>query len=468
MPPYLDNWVFETLAELVDEAARDHEQDPDQAGLLVALSGGPDSVALLDLSVRWARAEQRPVMAAHFNHHLRGEAGQADEDFCRELCQRLGVPLHVGGGDVRGLARQRGRGLEEAGRTLRLQFLEAVRGEHDLAAVATGHHRDDQVETVLLRLFRGTGADGLRGMRPRRGRLIRPLLQHDRIAIMDHLATTGMTWREDASNLDGSNRRSRVRHELLPLARDIFGVGTDHAVTRHAQLAADDADLMARLLSDRWLEISAEAPEGLGGPAIDVPALLAQPPVVRQRLVRLWLLMHIPTDLALAHVREAQRWLERGQSGSTLDLPAGITMVRQFDTVGARGAVPEAGSVAEWRVTVEPLDAVPEPVPSPTRDQHGWRLVCNPEALQGNLRLRHPRDGDRLEPFGLGGSKKLSDLVREQRIPADMRPHLLIVEDDAGPLWVVGVAQAERTRLLPSNRRAVTILVTPRRPGRRS
>ena len=463
----LFNVVASRFDELVAAAAAAHGQPFDGAGLLVALSGGPDSVALLDLARRWADADGRPLLAAHFNHHLRGEFGDADEAFCRTLCADLGVPLRVGGGDVRGVARQRGRGLEEAGRTMRLQFLEAVRGEHDLAAIATGHHRDDQIETVILRMFRGTGPDGLQGIRPRRDRLIRPLLNCDRIQILDHLAAAGLSWREDASNSDGSNRRGRVRHELLPLARDIFGVGAGQAVARHAELAAEDSDLLAQLLQSAWDSVKSTTPEGLCAPAISVTALREQTPAVGQRLVRLWLLQHIPVDLALAHVREVWRWLEHGQSGSHLDLPGGVTLVRQFDTAAADGVMPEVSSVAEWRVSVEPLAEKPDPVPPPVRDEHGWRLVCSAETLQGNLRLRHPRDGDRMEPFGLGGSKKLSDLAREQRIPSSMRPYLLIVEDDGGPLWVVGVAQAERTRLLPSTRRAVTILVTPRRPERR-
>ncbi len=175
----------------------------------------------------------------------------------------------------------------------------------------------------------------------------------------------------------------------------------------------------------------------------------------------------VPEDLALVHVDEVLRWARHGQSGSSLDLLAGLRVERVFDHIGMAGAPPPLDSVADWRVSVEPLPQRPEPVPAPRCEGRQWRLICDADALRGNLRLRHPRQGDRLEPFGLGGSKKLSDLAREQRIPAALRPSLLIVEDDDGPLWVVGVAQAERTRLLPTTRQAVTILVTRRRHERR-
>jgi tRNA(Ile)-lysidine synthase len=468
MPSRFIATAHDQLAALLAEAARAHEQDPDQAGLLVALSGGPDSVALLDVAASWCRPTGRRLIAAHVNHHLRGEASDRDQAFCEELCRSLAVPLEVGHGDARALARERGRGLEDAARALRLDTLEAIRAAHELTAIATGHHRDDQTETVILRLFRGTGLDGLAGLAPRQGRLIRPLLPCRRGEILDHLAAGGLTWRDDASNHDGSNRRSRVRQELLPLVRDIFGPGADEPPARLADLAAVDLDYLTARTLDAWGQVVRPAPAGMAAPAASATALADLPVAIARRVIRHWLGFHLPVDLALAHVDEVQRWLRHGQSGSGLDLPAGLRLCRTFDILAVSGALPPATAAGAWRVRVEPLSTLPDPIPAPRGDADtGWQLVTGAEALQGNLRLRHPREGDRLAPFGLGGTKKLSDLMREQRIPAAMRPDLLVVEDDAGPLWVVGVAQDERTRLLPTTRQAVTIFVTRRRLERR-
>ncbi len=189
----------------------------------------------------------RPLLAAHVNHGLRGAEADRDEAFCRDLCREMGVSLLVSGGDVRGLARQRGRGLEEAGRILRLQYLEAARGEHDLGAIATGHHRDDQLETIVMRLFRGTGPDGLRGIPRRRERFIRPLLRVSRAQLLDYLCERQLVWREDASNLDGSNVRGRIRRELLPLVQDIFGAGAAEPPTRYAEIAGVDHEFLEAL-----------------------------------------------------------------------------------------------------------------------------------------------------------------------------------------------------------------------------
>lgn len=468
MPNRFIATVCEQLALLLGDAARAHGQNPDSAGLLVALSGGPDSVALLDVAAAWCRDSGRPLIAAHVNHHLRGDASGRDQAFCEEMCRRLSVPLEVGHGDARTLAREGGRGLEDAARALRHHHLEAVRAAHGLAAIATGHHRDDQTETVILRLFRGTGLDGLAGLAPRQGSIIRPLLPCRRRHVLAHLTGRGLTWRDDTSNHDGSNRRGRVRQELLPLVRDIFGPGADEPPARLADLVATDLAYLTAEALQVWERAVRPTPAGMTGAAISAIALAGLPTALARRVIRHWLGQHLPVDLALAHVEDVHHWAAHGQSGSGLDLPGGVRLCRTFDVLAVAGTMPPAVAASAWRVLVEPLPCPPDPIPPPSGNPDaGWQLVAAADRLQGNLRLRHPRDGDRLVPFGLDGTKKLSDLMREQRIPVAMRPDLLVVEDDGGPLWVVGLAQDERTRVLPTTRQAVTILVTRRRLERR-
>ena len=183
------------LEALVRQAAP--ATNPPATGLLVALSGGPDSVALLYLARARAAATGAPLAATRLNHRLRGADADADESFCRELCARLGVPLQdVTRADPRPLARRRGLGLEEAGRVLRRRLLlRLLAARPELACAATGHHRDDQTETVIMRLFRGAGLDGMRGIRPVAGRIIHPLLAADRQEILAFLEALGQPWR---------------------------------------------------------------------------------------------------------------------------------------------------------------------------------------------------------------------------------------------------------------------------------
>lgn len=433
-------------------------------GVLIALSGGPDSVALLLAAKEWSESSGRPVQAAHLNHGLRGEAADADERFCADLCAAHDIALHRRSEDPRPVARLRGQGLEEAGRHLRRRFFRSLLAEHPrLCCVATGHHRDDQSETVIQRLFRGTGPDGLRGILPVQGETIHPLLGFDRREILAFLGERGQPWREDATNEQGSNVRSRLRRELLPLVRDIFGPGSDRQPARLAELLQGDLELLETVTE------TALAEAALPG-ALSVPPLLALDEALARRVLRRWLAEVRPgndRDLELVHIVNILAWLREGSSGSRLDLPGEGVLRRDFERLEFResnSARPPLRSAADFRILVSKPSAAEDPVDRARREAAAdpWNLTCPASVLRGNLRIRNRREGDRFQPFGMDGSRKLSDLLRERRIPADERAAVLVVADDAGILWVVGLARAERTRLLPSTEQTVTLSVVER------
>lgn len=492
MPPHsINERVSAAIIRLCDRvrtdlAATTGDGAATARGLLVGLSGGPDSVALLLIAHEWAQTSGSPVAAAHLNHRLRGHDADADQQFCHALCDRLGLPLHLRRIDPRPVARQRRLGLEEAGRVLRRRFFaDLLAADQQLLCVATGHHRDDQAETVVMRLFRGTGLDGLRGIRPVHGRTIHPLLDFGRTEIVRYLEQCGQPYRLDSTNETGDNTRSRVRRELLPLVRDIFGRGAAEAPARLAALIEDDADWLEAAANDRLAALSVDG-------ALAVDALCALPAAVAHRVVRLFYADALatenravaaetgaganlsPIDLQRNHVTGLLDWLVTGQSGQTLDLPHGLQAVREFDRLRLRRRENQSATVssaASYRILVEP-----EPSSSPatlepgatgsagslTHDADSWRLRCPADALQGRLRVRTWRPGDRIELPGLGGHKKVSDLLREQRVPASARPGILVVEDDRGLLWVVGQACAARAQLLPTPVPTVTIAVVTR------
>ncbi len=172
----------------------------------------------------------------------------------------------------------------------------------------------------------------------------------------------------------------------------------------------------------------------------------------------------LPVDLELVHIEAILRWLRHGQSGSSLDLPGPLQLAWVFDRLRIATRPPPAQGPEQWRVRLEPLGELPAPIPPPHQRGVTWRLISAADPLVGNIQLRQLQPGDRLQPFGLAGHKKLSDLVQEKRIPRAWRPGLLVVVDQVGPLWVVGVAQAERTRVLPTTRQAVTIILERRHP----
>ncbi len=448
------------------------------AGLLVALSGGPDSVALLLGAREWALAGGNPLEAVHLDHALRGEESAGDRDFCRRLCGDLGVTLHEHRRDPRPIARSRGLGLEEAGRHLRLSlFAGILDGSERLHAVATGHHADDQAETVLMRLFRGTGPTGLAGMQAREGRLIRPLLHLGRRDIVAGLESLGQVWRIDSTNETGDNLRARMRRELIPLLDDLFGQGCHRNPARTADLLGRDLAFLERLTGEALARIGGDG----GRDDLDVPGLLGLDPALAGRVVHRWLQEteqssptggREPDGPGRAHVEAILDWLRNGQSGTGLDLPGGRRIRRDFDRIGF-GTVPGGTAplrpASDYRILVathpggvDPVDLGRAEGPGEARGPDAWRLTCPAGCLRGNLKVRNPRPGDRLQPFGVAGSKKLSDLLQEKKVPASRRDSVLVVADAEGILWVVGLARAERTRLLPDTDRMVTISVSRR------
>nr|MEE4266955.1 tRNA lysidine(34) synthetase TilS [Candidatus Krumholzibacteria bacterium] len=444
--------------------------DEAQPGLLVALSGGPDSVALLLAAHHWAQDTGGFLAAAHLDHKLRGEASTTDAAFCRDLCQRLEIPLHEKAEDPRPVANRRGQGLEEAARHLRLDFLTQVLSQDPrLHCVAKGQHRDDQLETLVTRFFRGAGTAGMAGILPVSGPYIHPLLDFSRAEILAFLEGIHQPWRSDASNLDGQNIRARLRRELLPVAQEVFGEGFAQAPLRLGRLMAQDQEYLDQVTR------AALAPLALpeGGLALD--GLLDLHPAIAQRVLKKWISRPMEpsgSQLAAVHVMNILDGLREGQSGAGWDLPGGWRLTRQFDVLSLDG--PHQGPAAErpaadFRLLVQPVDPVQDPEAlglaegAGLRDDLGrWNLSCPSDVLQGNLRIRNPRPGDRFQPFGLDGTRKLSDLFRDHRIPESRRPGVLVVEDEVGILWIVGLARAERTRLLPTGGRIVTICVAER------
>lgn len=449
--PFLDLVLPELDRLLATAASAD-------AGLLAALSGGADSVALLRAAVARREAGGGTVEAAHLNHGLRGEASDADQAFCEALCASLDVPLHVRRADPRDL----GGNLEAAGRELRRAFFaETLDAAPHLGAVATGHHRDDQLETLVLRFFRGTGPAGLRGILPVDGRTIHPLLAAGRADVVAYLERLGQDWREDPTNIGGDNARARLRAEALPLLRDILGPGVDAAPLRLAELLAADESVLAAAAGAGLAEFDD------GAPGLPVDALLAAPQPLATRIVRHVLRdLGLRIDLARAHLDRLFAWLPESRSGAAVDLVGGWTARREFARVVFVPPVGETGlsPSRDVRILVEPAAAGdlarPEPAAGAGVSGSGpWRLTLPAEALRGAPRARPWRPGDRLVPLGMTGRKKVSDLLREHRVPVSEREGILLVEDDAGPLWLVGVVRAERTRLLPSHTEAVTLLV---------
>jgi tRNA(Ile)-lysidine synthase len=392
--------------------------------VVVGLSGGADSVALLHVLAGLARHRGFAVVAAHLDHGLRPDSA-ADAAFCRELCETLGIPFRTRRADVAARRRAEGGGLEEAARRERHAFLRSVKEDEGASWIALAHTRDDQAETVLLRLLRGAGGLGLSAMRPRAGDLLRPMLSLSRRDVLDHLAERSLSWREDASNADLAIARNRVRHELIPYLERHFNPAVREALARSAALLAEDADVL-----------------GAGaGDALTVTALRSTPRAVARLTVRRALqaagglrgvgLKHVDAIVDLAATE--------APSGRRVALPGGREAVFHFDEV----------RITRRRAPASPF-ALPLTVPGAVALPDGSRLVARasrgPAAAgaasdvvavpDGPLEVRTRRPGDRVRAAGRDVS--LKRFLMDHRVPAQDRGSLPLLAAGCRVLWVPG------------------------------
>ena len=313
--------ILTALLQQVRRTIRRHDLCPLGSRVLVALSGGSDSVGLTFL----LRELAVPLAGlAHFNHRLRPTAA-GDEQFCRQLAARLNLPIVVGDLEVREYAATERLGIEEAARRARYAFLHRSAADLDADRIGVGHTRDDQAETFLLKLIRGAGLAGLGGIYPRRGALVRPLLDVSRDDVRRYLNGLGEGWVDDESNADLTNPRNRVRHRVLPELDAAYGGPTSGAIARAAGLVREDGSWLDDQAAARYLELARSDSEGVTLVAV---ALLAEPAPLRRRIL-LTALRDVAgmREVALEHVETAADILTGSSSGA--DVPGARLELRR-------------------------------------------------------------------------------------------------------------------------------------------
>jgi tRNA(Ile)-lysidine synthase len=453
-----------TLPERVLQTVRMHGLIAPGGRVLVALSGGPDSVTLLHvLRALESVGEFHVVGVGHYNHQLRGGAADLDEQFCRALADTLRIPFEAGRGDVRAMARAARRSVEDAARTVRYQFLEEAADRLRADVIAVGHSLDDQAETFLLRLIRGAGPRGLAGIRPRAGRVVRPLLDVRRADIRAYAAEYRLAFREDATNDDCSVPRNRVRHGLLPYLEREFSPGIVEVLAREAAIAREDEDRLQREAIDLAASIVLTS-NSVDNPRIevDVVALRSLHPALASRVAREALSRlargrfigaeHIARFLELAAgTRDASvsmpgQDVARHGDRIVLKRPAGPAFANFFQVpLSIPGEV--MLSAQGWAVSAD-WDAAPGPAGA-GMVQPRSPLSVPVQAAALPLAVRSRRRGDRFRPLGLGGrGKKLQDFLVDRKVARELRDALpLVVDRDDRIVWVVGEAVAEDFRV---------------------
>lgn len=382
--------------------------------VVCAVSGGADSMALLFAMYLLAPKLQIQVSAAHFNHRLRGKESDRDEDFVRDFCDGYRIPLTVGSGQV--LPGK--KGLEAAARNARYEFLRSLPGK-----LATAHTANDNAETVLMHLVRGTGLKGLGGIVPVMDGLIRPMLSVTRQEVLDFLEEYHIPYVEDSSNQTDQFLRNRLRHRVMPLLE-----------MENPQLAENVSAMALRLREDEALL------SGLGSVTADVDVLRQMPSAIRSRSLSAFLENSGVREPEAEHIALLERLVMSERPSARASFPKGITVTREY---GKLAVCQNAPPLQTRDLACPGVTDIPE---------LGMRVRCELAgeaknggyfvAPQGDMILRHRLSGDAISLAG--GTKSLKKLFIDRRVPADQRLRIPVIADDLGVICVYGVGSDMR------------------------
>ncbi|MBA7676556.1 tRNA(Ile)-lysidine synthase [subsurface metagenome] len=467
--------------------------------LLVAVSGGPDSVCLLHILVELRKELGITLHVAHLNHKLRGAESEADAQYVSELAQRLSIPATLEERDVKSYQKDKHISLEEAAREVRYTFLAQVAKAIGADGTAVGHTRDDHIETILMHLVRGTGIRGLRGLQPHSEwqlageslTVIRPLLEVSREETADYCHSHQLMPRIDTSNLSLSPLRNRIRYQLLPLLRS-YNPQVTEALLRTARIAGDDLALIDKECLQLWGEIAQKQGNTI---TLDKERLLNLPPALQRHLLRMSIekLLGNLKDIEMRHIEEIVNALTK-PAGKRLNLPGGLIFSVEYNRYlisQDREALSPFPPLEDefplkllgrtqlpgWEIEATIIDpsivkGKPEganapsetKIPLPIIKGKGIGLINNDftayfdlDKTGNKLSVRSRKGSDRFQPLGMSQPKKLGEFMIDAKIPNAWRGRIPLVCSPQHILWVVGWRIDDRVKVTDSTRQILRL-----------
>jgi tRNA(Ile)-lysidine synthase len=420
--------------------------------VLVAVSGGPDSICLLSTLHALSGELGLSLQVAHLDHMLRGKESADEALFVAAHAEQLGIPSTIGSVDVAARCREQGLSVQAAAREARYAFLSRTADRIGATRIATGHTATDQAETVLLRLLRGAGSSGLAGIPPVRGPFVRPLIETTREQVLEHLERSGLRFVTDPSNQKPLYTRNRIRLELMPVL-ERFNPRIVETLNTEAALLKDESEALDLAAGSAARSTAEKQGDGF---VVQRQPFLALHPAIRRRLFRRLAddLAGGPSGLSSVQIDEVLQFMSATSTGRTMRLPAELTIERTYEQylIGPPPAVvafsrqlqvPGRTHIPECSIAVEAmLCSGPE---APLDTNYCWQALFDYDKISLPLLVRNRRPGDRLHPAGLGGkSKKLQDLLVDAKVPRRRRDAVPLLCSGTEILWAMGVRTDQR------------------------
>lgn len=442
--------------------------------LIVGVSGGVDSMVLLHLLNACREAFDLSLVVAHVNHGFRPEESEREAELVQKESARLCLPFEYGKFNVKEFQKLGGLSPQDAARRIRFHFFYSLLHKHHAQKIALGHNADDQVETVLLRLIRGAGVRGLKGMLPlREGRVIRPLLEVWREEIDSFALRKKIPFLYDSSNLKGDYLRNRIRLSLIPFIEGEYQPNFKETLLRTSRILREEDDYLERGTEEAYQKIVHEAEEAL---AFNFSEYQSLHRAIQWRVIRKILEKRLADEMTTEDGREAgvhkvHQKLHQASPSFRVELPHGFRVEKQYDVVrfGKKEVKPslpfEVDLVSPGRTLVEEIGKQVV-IEETDRDRAGDAsgppdtALMDYESLRFPLKMRNFRPGDRFCPLGVKGSQKLKDFFIDHKVPRFERPRIPLVLSEERIVWIVGYRIDERVKITEKTKKVLKIKVT--------
>ncbi|MBP2628269.1 MAG: tRNA(Ile)-lysidine synthase [Firmicutes bacterium] len=438
--------------------------------ILVACSGGPDSLALLHIFNEFSAEYNISVFAAHVDHMFRGLESAQEAAFVVDFCRERRIPCYHTAIDVPKFIKETGLSGSDAARVVRYQYLRSVASGLGEAKIATGHHRDDQAETVLINILRGAGSMGIRGIQPVNDNIIRPLLSVSRADITEYCLAHNLEPRFDSSNLKTNYLRNRIRIILLPQLEKQYNVAIKDALCRTATIIGDEHDFIQMTAKSIWPKVVTEQD---GNMFIDAKEIKKVHIAVKREIFRMAIekKQGSLTGISFHHVETLLEIISTGRVGSIAQLPGELVAYKSYDGLylGANDFIlPTKVDYLGQALSVPGITHIPELGIMITADLANERVIAPHShiavfdwlALSPPLFVRIRSDGDRFQPLGFHGSKKLKDFFIDAKVARQVRDCTPLICDSHGIIWVGGYRQAECGKVTDKTKKFLKITIT--------
>lgn len=439
--------VIEKIKQTIDRENLIENKDK----ILVALSGGPDSVCLLHALKKLETYYNIKIYAAHLNHKIRGMEAQKDALYAAKLCDELGIQFFVKAVDVPAFAKEMKMTLEEAARQIRYNMLFEVKSKISADKIAVAHNLDDQAETVLMRLIRGTGITGLKGMDYKReDGVIRPLMDTKKAKIVSYCEANNLKPRIDHTNLEIEYTRNKIRLKLLPYIEQEFSPHIKETISRMSNVLREDSEYLdnetQKIFDKEILEHNDDRIR------LDFEELKVMHPSLAKRLIRLSIKTVLGTleGIENVHIEDVLMLIKSPKNQLKLNLPKGLMVYKASD--GLIFTMKEISFEnrsfnyilkSDGYIDIDEIDLhIESKIMTKERcmmlPTGQYTKAFDLDKIKGELIVRSKLDGDRMKPMGLGGTKKLKDIFIDLKIPREKRNMIAVLCDDSGILWVIG------------------------------